>query len=406
MCGIMKNENNLKILMVCTEYPPMHGGIGRYTNNLVKALKNINIDVCVCSGNEGNGEFKGLSPTNSNNSNLLLKIVDKLNPDIVHVQMEHGLYGFELDSLLKGKMTSLEYFYLKCTKPIVTTFHSSYDLKQWLNLVSIKYKKWNLKKIVEYYRRILSYNLFHKLNKRIANQSSTSIVCSHNLARLIPGCKVIYHGANSYFPQTLSKKEARKILNLPLNSKIILALGFFTSTKGWDIINQMKIPDDWIIVLNHSRNHYSKQNFDKEIINNRNKNIIINLDRKYLSEYDLSLLFHSSNVVILPYKVCSGSGVMFDALGHGIPFISSELNFFKEFSDMNLGIMVKRTPKQFINALKYIDENYLYYKSNVDEFKDKLDWNSIAVQHLETYLDTMKNERLKFNKHNRIIVHR
>lgn len=402
----MKSEDKLKILMVCTEYPPMHGGIGRYTHNLVQALKNINIDVWVCSGNEGNGEFKGLSPTNSNNSEFLLKVVDQLNPNIVHVQMEHGLYGFELDSLLTGKMTSLEYFYLKCTKPIITTFHSSYDFKQWLNLVSIKYKKWNMKKIFEYYRRILSYNLFHKLNKRITYQSSTSIVCSHNLAKLIPGCKVIYHGANSYFPQTLSKNDARKKLNIPLNSKIILALGFFTSTKGWDIISQMKIPDDWIIVLNHSRNHYSKQNFDKDIINSKNKNKIINLDKKYLSEYDLSLLFHASNVVILPYKVCSGSGVMFDALGHGIPFISSDLDFFKEFRDMNLGIMVKRKPDQFINALKYIDKNYLYYISNISEFKVKLDWNRIAMQHLETYLDTMRKEQSEIKEYNKPVIHR
>ena len=54
--------------MVSTEYPPMQGGIGRYTNNLVNALRNIDIDVYVCSGSEGNGEYKGLSPHNTNNS--------------------------------------------------------------------------------------------------------------------------------------------------------------------------------------------------------------------------------------------------------------------------------------------------------------------------------------------------
>ena len=404
----MKNENNLKVLMVSTEYPPMQGGIGRYTYNLVNALRNIDIDVYVCSGSEGKGEYKGLSPNNTNNSQFLLKVVDQLHPDIVHIQMEHGLYGLELNSLLPGAITtSLDYFYSKCVQPIITTFHSSYDFKQWLNLVSINQHKFNIKKITEYWERIINYKAFHDLNKRIFHQSRANIVCSNYLSKLIPGCKVIYHGANSYLSQNVSKQEARTKLSLPTSSKIALAQGFFTSTKGWDIINKMKIPDDWVIVLNHSNNHYSKQNFDLDIVNCKNKNRIINLDKKYLSESELSLLFYASDVVILPYKVCSGSGVMFDALAHGTPFIASDLDFFKEFKEMNLGIVVKRKPDEFVKALKQMDENYLSYKSAIEKFKVRLDWNRIANQHMEIYIDTkMRTHLPSKEKDEQIIIQR
>ncbi|MFB5599679.1 MAG: glycosyltransferase [Nitrososphaeraceae archaeon] len=384
-------EYNLKILMVCTEYPPMHGGIGRYTNNLVNALRKLNNDVHVCCGNEGKGEYTKLSPYHSHNSNILLEVVDHLRPDIVHIQMEYGLYGFKHNPILPLKMTSsLESFYSGCHTPIITTFHSSYHFKQWLGLVSVKQPKWNIKKIAEYWRRIVSYRAFHELNKRIIQKSSANIVCSDFLSRLIPGSKVIYHGANSYSSQNVSKQEARTKLSLPLDSKIALAQGFFTSTKGWDIINQMNIPDDWRIVLNHSKNHYSKQRFNLPFITNNNKNKIINLNKKYLSEYELSLLFYASDVVLLPYKVCSGSGVMFDAIGHGTPFISSDLDFFKEFTEMNLGIMVKRHQNEFVKALKYIDANYSSYTSSIEKFKKQLDWNKIATQHLEIYMDLLK----------------
>ena len=43
------------------------------------------------------------------------------------------------------------------------------------------------------------------------------------------------------------------------NKKIALALGFLTATKGWDILENMDIPSDWIIVLNHSKNHYNRE---------------------------------------------------------------------------------------------------------------------------------------------------
>jgi glycosyltransferase involved in cell wall biosynthesis len=196
---------------------------------------------------------------------------------------------------------------------------------------------------------------------------------------------VIYHGTNSFFSQPVSKQEARTKLSLPTCSKIALAQGFFTSTKGWDIISHMDIPDGWTVVLNHSNFHYSQQNFDIDLAKSKNQNKIINLNKNFLSEYELSLLFYASDVVILPYKVCSGSGVMFDAIGHGIPFIASDLNFFKEFQEMKLGITVERKPDKFVKALEYMDKNYLTYLSNLERFKEKLDWNRIANQHLEIY---------------------
>jgi glycosyltransferase involved in cell wall biosynthesis len=90
----------MKVLMVSTEYPPMKGGVGRYTAKLVQALRKtgngILVDV-VCN-EDGKGEFTGISPNNERNSDVLLKIVEEQSrPDVVHVQFEPGLYGLKLD---------------------------------------------------------------------------------------------------------------------------------------------------------------------------------------------------------------------------------------------------------------------------------------------------------------------
>ena len=89
--------------MVSTEYPPMHGGVGRFTCNLVKSLRSNNLDVKVVSDSHGSGDYYGLSPHNKQNSELLLNIIQEYNPDIVHIQHEHGLYGFYLNPLFPPK---------------------------------------------------------------------------------------------------------------------------------------------------------------------------------------------------------------------------------------------------------------------------------------------------------------
>ena len=65
---------DFKILMVCTEYPPMQGGVGRYTHNLVKSLRSNSIDVNVVSSSDGSGDYKGISPHNKDNSETIIKI--------------------------------------------------------------------------------------------------------------------------------------------------------------------------------------------------------------------------------------------------------------------------------------------------------------------------------------------
>ena len=61
------NKNNLTILMVSTEYPPMLGGVGRYTYNLTRALRKLGNTVHVVCNDNGDGDFFGLYPYNKDN---------------------------------------------------------------------------------------------------------------------------------------------------------------------------------------------------------------------------------------------------------------------------------------------------------------------------------------------------
>jgi glycosyltransferase involved in cell wall biosynthesis len=402
--------------MVSTEYPPMPGGVGRYTANLTESLKRIGIDMFVVCNEKGAGNFSGLSPKNTQNWEALLKITSELQPDIVHIQFEPGLYGLVLDAKDPRKSgTYIDSFYHQCKIPIVTTFHTGYTLRQWLSQSSVVKKTGKTGRFgiparasIRLWKYFLNYQAFNDINKGKLALSKAGITFSNYMSKMIGrNCHIIYHGSQPSPFVSQDKKQARKYFGLPAESRIALAAGFRTVTKGWDIIPKLKLPKEWVIVTNSSKGHYNVESVEMEW-ERKNKDTkgkdqdyyyyhhphpddtanglnIIDLERGFLSEKELSLLFYASDVLLLPYKVTAASGVMFDGLAHGIPFVASNLGFFKEFAAMGLGIISKREPIAFREAIMKIDTNYEYFTRNVNEFRPKLRWDFIAQQHAAIY---------------------
>ena len=400
----LTDRKPMRVMMVTTEYPPMQGGVGRYSANLVTSLRKLGLDVFVVCNEKGNGDLYGLSPFNSHNSEVLLNAVINSKPDIVHVQYEHGLYGLVLDPVNPTKIsTNIDSFYARCKVPIVTTFHSAYNFKQWINLAAATARskhKINMYRsyAINLWKRILNYRSFNRLNQEKLAMSKASVVFSQYLSDLVCGdsnrrcgapnhccCEIIYHGAepSSKITSRYSKIEARDRFSLPERPKIALALGYRTDTKGWDIFGNMKIPDGWIVVTNGAENHYNKEGMILRF--NKHNPSLVDLQMDFITDEDLSFLFYAADATILPYKVCSGSGVMFDGLAHGLPFVASDLGFFREFSSKGLGITVKRNPAAFAYALKALDKNYTAYSERVHQFKEQLKWEVVAAQHASLY---------------------
>jgi hypothetical protein len=76
---------------------------------------------------------------------------------------------------------------------------------------------------------------------------------------------------------------------------------------------------------------------------------------------------------------------MFDTLAHGLPFVATDLEFFREFSKQGLGITVKRQPLEFSEGLDVLSRNCSKYDEAVNKFKQKLKWDFVAKQHQKLY---------------------
>jgi glycosyltransferase involved in cell wall biosynthesis len=397
----------LSILLVSPEYPPMPGGVGRYTYNLKENLVRMGLTVSVICDKQGHGDYSGLSQSNPRNSEVLLELVEKLRPDLVHVQYEPGLYGLKLDMLRPTKTsTNIDTFYKNCKVPIITTFHSAYPFKQWMRLPIPIYEHEQdpylikkVKGVMSFWSRMINYRSFHRLNEQKLAQSSAGIAFSKFTSKIIGNgkkCHVILHGAEeSDFVSGQGKNHLRDLFCIPPDGRVALALGYATKTKGWDMIEKMDIPEGWTIVMNASKNEYSIESYHTS----KNKKNLISLHNDFLNEVQLCALFSCADAVILPYTVSSGSGIMFDGLSYGLPFVATNLEFFKEFASRGLGITVKRNAAAFSKALLFLDRHYEEYSKRVVTFKKELSWQEVANKHAQLYHDSAKRKKQDLPHH-------
>jgi len=263
---------------------------------------------------------------------------------------------------------------------------------------------------IKIWKHLVNYKAFHNINKEKLKLSYAGISFSKYMAGRIGDGHVIYHGAEPAVLPFVPKSKAREILSLPQDKMIAVAIGFSTATKGWDILTKIDMPNGWMMVLNSSKGHFNKEKSVYDIQHGRsstssssstgidyNNKKIIDLRRGFLKEEELSMLLYASDIVMLPYKITSGSGVMFDSLAHRLPFVASDLEFFKEFAEMGLGITAKRDPVSFARAICELGYSYDKYSKSVDNFKEKLRWEFVTKQHIDIYSHAMTKKGKSFS---------
>jgi glycosyltransferase involved in cell wall biosynthesis len=410
----------MKILVVSGEYPPMNGGVGRYTKNLVHAIaKKPNVEVSVAIGGGGGSATAPITSdpsTDSNNvtvyhgvvrkgdkrnSERILQIVSETKPDVVNIQYERGLY--EIDTTIRHTFwrlmhgSTLDRFYKMSPVPTVSTLHTVFPQDEYYAYIKERATRKEgrfgflpqpLRAAIRRWVMKQRYDLL----LHVVSQSDGVISPARTLQEVVRGGTVIYHGAepaielSSLSSRINDKKEFRKEFGLPLDKMLLLAFGYAGSYKGFDVLAKLRLPYGWSLVVKQTKH---ERGFEKPIElgggKNEGVNNVISLNLGYLDDTKMSKLFFACDAIIFPYKIVSISGVMFDALAHGLPFIASDLRFFKEFAEMGLGIVCKRNTQSFERSISTLALEYNEYKTRVEQFRSKLQWSNVANKHLEFF---------------------
>lgn len=443
----------MKILVVSGEYPPMKGGVGRYTFNLVHALaKKSNIDVSVAIS-AASATAAASTPSSSSssprpprspapdhatianmrapadspksnkvtihpgivrkgdkqNSDHLLQLVSETRPDIVNIQYERGLY--EVDTTIRHTFwrlvhgSTLDRFYRKCPVPVVSTLHTVFPEEEYRSYVKDRalrkegrfgFLPMPLRAAIRRWVMEQRYDLLLE----VVRLSDGIISPARTIKEVVRRGTVIYHGAepaievssslaaNGKQQQRQLQQKFRNELGLPTEKMLLLAFGYAGSYKGFDVLGRLRLPDGWSLVVKQTKHERgSEKPIDIRKNEDNNSNDVVSLHLGYLDDTTLSKLFFACDAIIFPYKVVSVSGVMFDALGHGLPFIASNLRFFKEFADMGLGIVCNRDMQSFEQAIENLAMGYDEFKIRVEQFRSNLRWSNVAHKHFEFFLE-------------------
>jgi glycosyltransferase involved in cell wall biosynthesis len=444
----------MKVLVVSGEYPPMKGGVGRYTFNLVHALaKESNIDVSVAISSPAAAASVPPPPTahattattgapaarpksnkvtvypgivrkgDKQNSDHLFQLVSETNPDIVNIQYERGLY--EVDTTIRHTLwrlvhgSTLDRFYRKCPVPIVSTLHTVFPEEEYRSYVKDRalrkegrfgFLPMPLRAAI---RRWVMEQRYHLLLE-VVRLSDGIISPARTIKDVVKRGTVIYHGAEPNIEVSSSSRandkqqQFRNELGLPTDKMLLLAFGYAGSYKGFDLLGSLRLPDGWSLVVKQTKHERGSEK-PIDVRKNEDNSNVISLHLGYLDDSTLSKLFIACDAIIFPYKVVSVSGVMFDALAHGLPFIASNLRFFKEFADMGLGIACNRDMQSFEQAIGNLAMEYDEYKTRVEQFRSNLRWSNVAQKHFEFFLELIskwnpkdRNERSKYKDNSSI----
>jgi D-inositol-3-phosphate glycosyltransferase len=248
-------------------------------------------------------------------------------------------------------------------------------------------------------------------NKIVYRSSKSLIVHSEPNLNTLASTKVsrekIYivpHGNFDVFIKNgaLQKDEARRNLNLQNEDDLLLFFGFIKKYKGLDLLldafesayeknKKLKLLIAGAVDSNELLNHYN----EKINLMNSKKNVIFHSD--FIPQEKVAEYFTASDLVVLPYKQISHSGVMHLAYSFGRPLIVTDTgDFAYTVRTDNSGFVVGNYSSDnlaeiILNAfsdkerLEEMGKNILQLNSS------KYSWLNVAEETKNVYLNTLKN---------------
>lgn len=354
-------------------YPPIECGIATYTKYLSDSLMKLHNEVYIVSHQGGSGKnvFPAFDYEDPDLADKAFSTMMRFTPDVVHIQHEFGLFGKHfgisvIPLICKFKLSDI---------PVVTTLHTVYPrIKREHKIV--------LQSIISHSNYIIVHEEYQK---KVINQTFEKISTNH--------IRVIPHGARTIRPV----ENAKKILGLPEDKKILLLIGYFRPSKNFETIIDLlpqiikKVPEAILVVAGKIRGteHKEYRNRLFELINQSSVKEHIYLIRGQLPQETFDTIISAADLVALPYKITSQSGIMAHCLAMGKPMVVSGTDSMKNIIEQSGAAVACNSNEDYVENIARIlnDDNFARELSvnAVNYVRKNISWDIIARKHQELY---------------------
>jgi glycosyltransferase involved in cell wall biosynthesis len=368
----------MRINILSTKFDS-HCGIGQYTFLLSSELNKMGYIIkCIF-----------IDPKRKNPLYYLKKANDLTqNCDVIHIQFDYPIIG-KVGSLT-GIYIPIFYFYLK-----------AFSLYKKYNIITTMHEIWNSKNPPKFGN--LGSLYIHILNGIIKNCSNGIITLSETGKK-----ELISEGFNPekiYFvifgtspPIFLNKTEIKKRLGISQDKNIITIFGYIKKSKGHDILLEAaKLLDDSFLIL-VAGDIQSKDDSDyvKQLQNLADEKVIF---MGFIKDEIIPEILNITNIMILPYREITQSGILNLAFSYGVPVISSDLQYFLDIQKECNCIVTfqKNNIQSLVSEIIRLSNNTDLMKfmgNSAKQYARNNTFVNAAEQHGEIYSKITKNSRL------------
>jgi glycosyltransferase involved in cell wall biosynthesis len=188
------------------------------------------------------------------------------------------------------------------------------------------------------------------------------------------------HPLYDHFGEKIDKKEAIQTLGLDFGKKTLLFFGLIRDYKGLDLlIDAMPLLDDsyQLIIAGECYGSFEKYQRQIDALSGENRILVLN---RYIDNKEVPILFSVADLLVLPYKSATQSGVVPVAYHFEIPIVATNVGGLKESIEgagtgliclPEAGSLAQTIQEVFqVGADKFI--------ANIKEEKKNLSWEVFA----------------------------
>jgi glycosyltransferase involved in cell wall biosynthesis len=201
-----------------------------------------------------------------------------------------------------------------------------------------------------------------------------------DLEKLIPNAenRLLFHPVYSNFGNVVDKDEARKKLNLSAE-KVILFFGFIRKYKGLDtLFNALSYLKDFNLTAVIAGEFYTDKEEYIKLMDKLGINDSVKLFNDFIPTSEVKYYFSAADVVVLPYKDATQSGIIQIANNFKKPVIATDVGGLGEIihNGKNGYIVEKENPKKLSEAIKkfYEEKKEEEFSKNIQEESEKYSW--------------------------------
>lgn len=313
----------MRVALIGPVYP-FRGGIAHYTTMLCRAFREQGHEVLMISFKRQYPQwlFPGKSDKDPSKEPLRVGdvhyLIDSLNP-LTWLRAFLFVSDFEPDIIVLQWWTTfwapvwfvfgvLNHFFLK--RLLVYICHNvlPHEARIWDSWLARLTLRWGEQFIVQSKRE-----KDHLLN--LLKDASVHIA---------------HHPVSAMFAsQKISQVKARKLLGLPSNTRILLFFGIVRAYKGLkDLLRALPEVQNELgqVLLVIAGEFWEDKHSYEKIIEELNIKDSVVVEDRYIPNETVPLYFSAADVLVMPYRRVTGSGVVKMAVGFGLPVITTWLD--------------------------------------------------------------------------------